>query len=104
MTQTTNRTLLAAFLLLIPGGVVQAYVDPGTGSYLFQMSIAILMGGLYSVKLYWRQLVMYLTGSGGGEQERIEDETTSDLQDGVDTPNNGSDSGTAPLDSSTGSD
>ena len=35
---------------------VQAYVDPGTGSYLFQLGVAGLLAGLYTVKRYWRAI------------------------------------------------
>ncbi|MDD2714836.1 MAG: hypothetical protein PHW04_02960 [Candidatus Wallbacteria bacterium] len=33
-----------------------AYIDPGSGSYLFQVTIAALLGGLYAIKLYWQNL------------------------------------------------
>jgi len=33
-----------------------AYLDPGTGSYLLQLLIAGIAGGLYAAKVYWRQL------------------------------------------------
>jgi hypothetical protein len=33
-----------------------AYLDPGTGSYIFQMLIASIVGGLFALKMYWRRL------------------------------------------------
>lgn len=30
-----------------------AYLDPGSGSFLFQLLIAGLLGGLYATKSYW---------------------------------------------------
>ena len=46
---------LCEFRLLI------AYVDPGTGSYLLQLLIATLLGGLFAVKVYWRKIIGFLT-------------------------------------------
>lgn len=36
-----------------------AYVDPGTGSYIFQVMIAFLVGGLFAVKLFWKKIKSY---------------------------------------------
>lgn len=33
-----------------------AYLDPGTGSYVFQIAIATLLGGLYIAKIYWYKI------------------------------------------------
>ncbi len=33
-----------------------AYLDPGTGSFVFQMIIAGVVGGLYTIKTYWRNI------------------------------------------------
>ncbi len=32
---------------------VQAYIDPGTGSYAFQLAIAGALAALYTLKRYW---------------------------------------------------
>ena len=33
-----------------------AYLDPGTGSYLFQVLIAVGLGALFMVKTYWARI------------------------------------------------
>jgi hypothetical protein len=33
-----------------------AYLDPGTGSYILQLTLAALFGAIYAVKLYWRRI------------------------------------------------
>jgi len=33
---------------------LEAYIDPGTGSYLFQLGIAGVFAALYTIKRYWR--------------------------------------------------
>ena len=41
---------------LVFPGTSEAYLDPGTGSFVFQVLIAAVMGGLYSIKTYWRNI------------------------------------------------
>jgi hypothetical protein len=42
---------------LVFPGTSEAYLDPGTGSFVFQMIIAAVMGGLYTIKTYWRNIM-----------------------------------------------
>jgi len=37
-------------------GTSEAYLDPGTGSFVFQMIIAAVLGGLFTIKTYWRRI------------------------------------------------
>jgi membrane protease YdiL (CAAX protease family) len=32
------------------------YIDPGTGSYLLQVAIAALLGGVLAVKIFWQKI------------------------------------------------
>ncbi len=34
-----------------------AYLDPGTGSYIFQIFIAFVIGALYAIKLFWTKII-----------------------------------------------
>lgn len=36
-----------------------AYIDPGSGSYFFQILIAGFLGGLYAVKLFWNSILSF---------------------------------------------
>lgn len=38
-----------------------AYLDPGTGSYLLQLLLAGLLGGLLAVKMFWRNLKAFFS-------------------------------------------
>jgi hypothetical protein len=51
------RTALAALMLLLmtPADAL-AYVDPGTGSYIFQLVIAGGLAAIYTVRRYWQSL------------------------------------------------
>jgi hypothetical protein len=37
-----------------------AYLDLGTGSYIFQLFIAFIIGGLYAVKLFWKRIFFFI--------------------------------------------
>ena len=49
-------TVLFAFFCFVFPQEAYAYLDPGTGSYIFQLAIAILIGGSFAIKLYWRKI------------------------------------------------
>ncbi len=34
-----------------------AYLDPGSGSYIFQIIIAGIIGGLFAIKLFWKRII-----------------------------------------------
>ncbi len=36
-----------------------AYLDPGTGSYIFQLVIAALIGGMFAVKIFWAKIILF---------------------------------------------
>ncbi|MBA4391646.1 MAG: hypothetical protein C0399_12030 [Syntrophus sp. (in: bacteria)] len=35
---------------------VYAYLDPGTGSYVFQVLVAAVIGGLFAIKMFWQRI------------------------------------------------
>lgn len=43
----------AAGLVLAFPADAWAYIDPGTGSYLFQLTAAGLLAGIYAFRRYW---------------------------------------------------
>jgi hypothetical protein len=45
---------LSAQALLL--GDAEAYIDPGMGSYFFQLLVAGFFAGLYGLRLYWGRL------------------------------------------------
>jgi len=38
-----------------------AYLDPGTGSFLFQILLATLIGGLYTIRTFWKNICGYIS-------------------------------------------
>jgi hypothetical protein len=65
MARVLNRELaVLGFLLLFVIGFpasANAYIDPGTGSYIFQTIIAVVIGASFTIKLYWNKIKTFLT-------------------------------------------
>jgi len=36
-----------------------AYLDPGTGSYIIQVIIALVVGAAFSIKMFWKRIVIF---------------------------------------------
>jgi hypothetical protein len=53
--------LAVLFLLGFPS-FAHAYLDPGTGSYVFQLLIAGLVGLLFALKVYWGKIKSFIAG------------------------------------------
>ena len=54
------RILLSLTLLLALPSTAHAYLDPGTGSYVVQLLIGTVLGGLFAVGMFWRRVVAYI--------------------------------------------
>jgi len=62
----TRRTMRNIFLIIglfvfLSSQSVHAYLDPGAGSYVFQVILAFIIGGLYTLKLYWKRIKTFLS-------------------------------------------
>ena len=62
-----HRNSLALFTLIVLIGhcafwcqEASAYLDPGSGSYLFQLLIAAVLGGLFVLKTAWHRIAASL--------------------------------------------
>jgi hypothetical protein len=47
-------------LITVPNA--QAYIDPASGSFLFQVTIGALLGAGLAIKMFWRRIWGFLTG------------------------------------------
>ena len=54
-----NLFLILYFLFITPQPA-QAYLDPGTGSYITQLLIGFFIGGGYLIKVYWRKIITFI--------------------------------------------
>ena len=61
---TTTAISLILLCLVFPQGAY-AYIDLGSGSYIFQLVIAFLVGGLFAVKVFWARIKNFFRNLGG---------------------------------------
>ena len=47
-------------LVMVPNA--HAYIDPASGSFLFQVTIGALLGAGLAIKMFWRRIWGFLTG------------------------------------------
>ncbi len=62
--QTSSVIIAAVYFLLASAGRADAYIDPGTGSYLFQLLLGGILAGGFVIKVYWRRLVAFFSRKG----------------------------------------
>jgi hypothetical protein len=60
-TRTIWTTLFFAYFFLVTVPAAHAYVDPGTGSYVFQVLVGIFLAAAVTIKLWWRRLWALIT-------------------------------------------
>jgi hypothetical protein len=52
--QDVFALVIAVQLILVVEA--QAYLDPGTGSFIFQTIVAMVVGAAFTLKLYWQRV------------------------------------------------
>lgn len=57
----TKVLVLIVLIQIMTVSTAYAYIDPGTGSYLFQMLIAGLLGSAFAIKMAWRNVKTYIS-------------------------------------------
>jgi len=57
------RSIIYIFILIFLGlpSLAFGYIDPGTGSYLIQVLIAVLLGGIFAVKIYFKKMKSFFS-------------------------------------------
>lgn len=60
MSKIEQNILLFLVILSLFPGIAHAYLDPGTGSYIMQIFLALIMGALYTIKIYWTKIKVFL--------------------------------------------
>jgi hypothetical protein len=87
------RPLVFAALvaLLLPGSAL-AYLDPGTGSFIIQMLVGAVLGGLVAVGVFWRRFkgfVRRLFTKNADDDSRHDDGSFGQGKGGDDQPKAG---------------
>jgi hypothetical protein len=77
---------VAALGLVMPRRSL-AYIDPGTGSYMLQMLIALAVGAAFALKLFWKRILGFFrrgaSKSRPADGERLPAETEQKKEDAV---------------------
>ncbi len=47
----------------------QAYLDPGSGSFILQLLLATLLGGAFILKTYWRRITGFFRSKSSKEND-----------------------------------
>ncbi|RMD59507.1 hypothetical protein D6821_01075 [Candidatus Parcubacteria bacterium] len=55
------KTFFVFLLFIGSAGAAQAYLDPGTGSLIFQMVIGVFLAGLIAIKTYYHKAKNFLS-------------------------------------------
>lgn len=53
--------LTVSIIILILAPDANAYIDPATGSYILQILLAGLLGALFALKVFWRNIKGFLS-------------------------------------------
>jgi hypothetical protein len=61
--------IIILFLLSIPK-TAYAYIDPGQGSYVVEIIIALLLGGLFAIKVWWNRVKEFLFRRKDGKNKK----------------------------------
>ena len=68
-TQSGLGGLLASVILLLCLPLnAHAYIDPGTGSFVFQMVVAGLLGALMYIKMAWQSIKLFFISRFSGNR------------------------------------
>lgn len=78
---SSSVALMVAFLLTLSTRQAFAYLDPGTGSMIFQVALASLFGVLLAVKTFWVQIKHFVFANILRRQVVAQEVTTKSKKD-----------------------
>lgn len=65
--------LIAMSVFLFVPHQAHAYIDPGSGSLIWQVVIAALLSGMFLIKTYWRRLKRLVGRAEVSQEEGMEE-------------------------------
>ena len=57
--------LLTLAILMAFSKTSEAYIDPGSGSYVLQLIVASFFAIVFTLKVFWRNIKAFFSGAGG---------------------------------------
>ncbi len=61
MRKSVTLIIFITLYILVSYQPAYAYIDPATGSYLLQILLAGLLGALFAIKMFWRNLKAFFS-------------------------------------------
>jgi hypothetical protein len=58
----TKKTKILIVLFLVLTTWCYGYIDPGTGSFMVQVLIAMFAGAALTVKIFWKKIKKFFSG------------------------------------------
>ena len=58
-------------VLFVSADTAYAYLDPGTGSYIFQCLLAMAVGSLMAIKMFWLQIKRFVSKLFGKQNNEL---------------------------------
>jgi len=55
-----NILFITFFFAFVVPTEVHAYLDPGAGSHLLQLILGLVLGALFSLKIFWKKIKIFL--------------------------------------------
>ena len=56
MNKSINALLLFLLLVLAFPKITHAYLDPGTGSFIIQIILSVVLGGIFAFKMFFAKI------------------------------------------------
>ena len=69
----TPLALVAALVLVLLPSPALAYIDPGTGSFVIQGIIAVVVGAGLAIKMFWHRIKTVFTGKSPAEDDESDE-------------------------------
>lgn len=64
---------LTVILLFSPLFFVDAYLDPGSGSFIIQLIVGALLGGIIAFKSYFKKVISFFVRHTGRKKKKKKD-------------------------------
>jgi len=78
--QFLGNVFFLLLLLLVPTRQVHAYLDPGSGSFLFQLLVGAVLSGLFAVKVFFRNIKTFIAKALKRKTNSADNKSTGDVQ------------------------
>ena len=73
--------LIIALIIITNSKYAYAYLDPGTGSMLFQALIGGVVAAIFTIKMYWYHLKLFIKRKLGKEDTQLSEDSNSSEND-----------------------